>query len=245
MVRRATSLVCIFGVIAITACGHAHWPKAQTPNPRTRAGGRCPPSGIHANGSCPKVNVPAVNASSPTGCKSDAECAGWDPRCVENPTYDRSLEPPSGSASIRRAGALLGAAPRPPAPTMCVSDACHVDADCGVGMGCECGTGRGVDRNRCIAIDVCQSDSDCKQGQRCECDREGPNYCLASNCDSDAECGGLACADAPSGRFCRTKDDTCARDADCPPKSGFLERCDYDVTASRWRCIDVEPPPPG
>ena len=100
-------------------------------------------------------------------------------------------------------------------------------------------------RRRRIVLDACTADADCKKGSRCECDREAPNYCLPSNCDSDAECSGLACADAPSGRYCRTKNDQCARDADCPPKDRFIERCDYDLGASAWRCVDVEPPPPG
>ncbi len=249
MRRRILPALALLG-LALACHGRAHWPEPQRAQPRTRTGGRCPASGIHSSGKCAKIDVPSVDASSPSGCKSDAECGGWDGRCIENPSYDpRFDESRSGSASIRRSAALLGEAPRPPAPTMCVSDECHDDLDCSRGsdrkMGCECGTGRGVDRNRCIRLDACLADADCKPGARCECDHDGPNYCLPANCDSDAECNGLACADAPSGRYCRTKNDRCARDADCPPNGHFIERCDYDVPGGMWRCFDEEPPPPG
>lgn len=224
---------------------------------RVRSGGACPASGIHSNGTCPKRRVPTVNASSADGCKSDAECGDGDsqPRCIENPSYSSE---PHGGGSARELRNLLAEAPRPPAPTTCIYDECHFDADCGKNRGCECGSGDGADRNRCITLDACLADSDCAKGSRCECDHSAPSYCLPSNCDSDAECNGKTCAGgmiggtspAPypgggSGRFCHTAADRCQRDADCTVKNDYLQRCAYDVVGGLWTCQDVALPPAG
>lgn len=244
--RRVVSFVlALAGLIVACHGGRARVPEPQHAQSRARVGGRCPASGIHSSGTCPTIHVPSVNASSPEGCHSDADCSGLDGRCIENPSYDPRFDR-SDRARLDLGRGLLGEAPRPPAPTTCVSDACHSDDDCQRGWGCECGSGEGADRNRCILLDACLADADCKSGQRCECDRDGPNYCLASNCDSDAECAGLACSTAHSGRFCHTKGDRCARDADCTTtKPGWSSRCDYDVAATTWQCVDEPPPPPG
>ena len=233
-------------VIAIVACHGGVRPRTPDPEGQTRAraGGRCPPSGIRAGGTCPKVKVAHVDASSSDGCKSDAECGtSGEARCVENPSFVPERHP---SYSARTHGNLLGEAPRPPASTICVYDACQSDADCSGKNGCLCGSGEGADRNRCIALDACESDADCGKGLRCECDRSGPNYCYPTNCDTDAECGAFSCAESSTGgRYCHTARDTCKVDAECPPVPSFQSKCGYDVGEGVWACRKVDYPPPG
>lgn len=244
----------IAGVVLglVVACHHT---RARTPQQegiaRTRSHGACPASGIHSNGTCPKIDVPSVNASSAEGCKSDAACGDGpsEPRCIENPSF--APERHSGGQARNR-GNLFGAAPRPPAPTECVQDACHLDADCSRGFGCECGSGEGADRNRCIQLDTCLTDADCEKGSRCQCDSTRPNYCMPSNCDTAAECDGKACSESSpihwggqAGRYCRTPKDTCAKDEDCKTPQGRAQQCVYDGAQSLWTCVEIEPPPPG
>lgn len=242
-----------FFLVGLVAACHTRprSPQHQEAIARQRSHGRCPASGIHANGTCPKIEVPAVNASSDEGCKLDSGCGDDDekhPRCVENPSYD----PPTPRGQARGRSNLLGAQPRPPPPTECVYDACHIDADCPKGFGCECGSGEGFDRNRCIELDACLADADCPTGSRCQCDHSAPNYCMPSNCDSDAECNGSSCVDSPAqrgrpaGRYCRTSRDRCSKSADCTAKQGGYEaQCGYDVAEGLWTCQEVELPPPG
>lgn len=246
MRRRVSAWVGGSVILALVLACHGTRVRAPDPTgqPRVRAGGACPPSGIHAAGKCPEIVVPHVNASSPDGCESDANCGGYDARCVENPGY-RPERSESGARAMLRSN-LLGDAPRPPGKTICVSDECRTDADCGKAGGCLCGSGEGMDRNHCIRVDACEKDADCPQGSRCECDHDGANYCYPANCDSDAECNGFTCTESPTGgRYCRTAKDRCKVSADCPPVTDFQVMCGYDVGEGVWGCRNVPYPPPG
>lgn len=87
--------------------------------------------------------------------------------------------------------------------------------------------------------DDCTSDTSCGTDKICLCGKPGGsqadhNRCAFGNCTSDADCGGFACVETlalgipsqPSGvsgvlgSYCRSKADTCNKDADCTGTTG-------------------------
>ncbi len=89
---------------------------------------------------------------------------------------------------------------------------CSLDADCGAGAACLCGTS-----------------DDFIFGTECR-----PASCL-----TDADCGEFECGVSPSvcrtgeALHCRTPEDDCRIDADCLPGN---DRCAFEVKLGRWSC---------
>lgn len=218
-----------------------------------RGSGTCRPSSVAGAPTCPKKTVPPSNASSSSGCKSDAECtSGIDGRCVDTGAgldamapLRRSLTAEPTSLQARRPSNFLAEPPPPPPRTICVYDACQKSTDCGANARCECGEG-GLDRNACVALDSCMSDRDCAAGTLCSCGEQGgPNQCVAGNCRHDSDCDdGLTCSPAYSGgAFCHTPEDRCRSDKDCDG-AGYAV-CDTSPSQKAWACRVIPPRPPG
>jgi Cys-rich repeat protein len=100
----------------------------------------------------------------------------------------------------------------------------------------------------CYVPEECRTDSDCRAGATCMCSAtargasEGEhhnrlNWCVPTQCASDADCSGFACSATPGpcgweGFYCHTANDACDGDADC----GRDEACKYRL--GRWACAD-------
>lgn len=229
---RAASVVLCVGLLAVSfAFAACRDPAVGGPTPAAR-GGTCRPSSIPTGKACPERAVPPSNASSSSGCKSDADCKdGRQGRCVR---FGISLAPAERSN-------LLAGPPPPPPETICAYDECATDADCGAKRRCECG-GPGQ-RYRCVGVDQCQGDRDCAAGSLCACGEGGaPNQCLQSTCRADADCaGGYPCAASQGGRYCRSPRDRCKGAADC----GRDETCDYRHAEGAFVCVPERVLPPG
>ena len=121
-------------------------------------------------------------------------------------------------------------------------DSCSSDDACTKGNHGRC-VSHGHTASHC-SYDACMSDGDCAAGTTCDCARDG-NRCVASNCRSDAECGGLGCSPAQArscndpggvvGYFCHTKADSCTDSDDCGGRTNF---CEYSPPAGHWVCVD-------
>lgn len=182
----------------------------------------CKPSSVVASAACPSRELPPSNASSSTGCRSDAECTqGVSGRCVR-------AEGPTPAPRHN----LLAGPPPPRQETVCLYDECRADADCGARGRCVCGGP--ARRNTCFPTDQCLSDRDCASGSLCNCGDEGaPNQCRESTCRTDSDCAaGLPCAESQGGRYCRTPRDRCRADADC----GGGRPCRYSRGERAWSC---------
>lgn len=260
--RNAFSLVVFSSFVAVSACrsSQSAGPEAQAPtaNPTvgalasatsTGAGAHghtpparkyetCAPSSVSRQSACPVRVVPPGNATSDYGCKTDAECtSGRDGRCVknENGAYH-------GLAPEARKSNFLAGPMAPPPKTLCVYDKCESDKDCGSGMRCACGDGKGQNRNQCVALDTCLSDKDCGTEALCVCgSAPGPNTCRPGNCRTDAECGtGFACE-----QYCRSARDTCRKHTDCTAPTGMYPVCTYLPETHAFGCRAMHPPPAG
>lgn len=203
--------------------------------------GACKPSSVITTASCAPRTRPPSNASSSSGCKSDAECKnGVQGRCVDNRSGVRRR------AALPPAARNLFAEPPPPPPeTVCTYDQCRSNADCGAKARCDCGVDQG--RNACVPLDNCLRDAECGPDARCACGdppANGPNACIPGNCRTDADCGGLSCAQGNEGKFCRTPRDTCRTHEDCASPQQF-RICDYHTSSKAWTCRVIVPRPPG
>ena len=213
---------------------------AVTPNAIPEEG-TCSRSSVATGVACPSKIVPASKASSPEGCKSDADCKdSMNGRCIDT----RS---PS-SVRYRPTPNLLGEPPRPPPRTRCEYDQCFKDADCDAKSHCVCDGYH--HRSYCVPIDACTSDNDCGVNHQCECGSAqsvgAPNVCVMGNCRSDSDChGGLPCEDSGEGRFCRTAADTCKHHEECKAPPGYVAFCGYTVGKTRWECRTQMMRPPG
>lgn len=126
--------------------------------------------------------------------------------------------------------------------------ACRTDEECTSGRNGRCSR-IGFNSARCT-YDECRVDADCPDRAVCACD-EGwfsrADVCLPSNCRVDADCGPKGwCSPSTEncqglshvvGYFCRTRDDECREDVDCPavdPRTpGY---CRFDAARRRWSC---------
>ncbi len=197
--------------------------------------GTCGASSVVTTTTCTKRTIPASNASSALGCKSDADCKdGRDGRCVKSGIPEgRFVRSP-----------LLAGPPAQPPPTICEYDQCTTNADCGQKVRCSCGEGQS--RNQCVQLDACLGDADCGPYMLCLCGGGGsPNQCLAGNCRTDADCGGATCRSSETGRFCATAADGCKSHDDCRTSSAEYRECSFDRVAESWQCRSVPPRPAG
>lgn len=202
------------------------------------APGTCKPSSVISTLSCAPRTLPPSNASSPSGCKSDAECKnGVQGRCVDNRGARRYGGLPPAARN------LLAEPPPPPPETVCTYDHCSSNAECGAKARCNCGAGD--DRNACVPLDSCLRDAECGIDALCGCGASGgPNACRPGNCRSDADCGGQKCGPGQAGNFCHTPRDKCRTNEDCASGPQFSV-CDYDGGAKAWACRVIPPRPPG
>lgn len=107
----------------------------------------------------------------------------------------------------------------------------------------------------CTRPSVCARDGDCAAGDVCLCagmyGEEGngaldANTCVPSECESDADCGGLPCAvgytgfwvGTLDGVFCHTAEDECTTASDCPSDN----YCRYRRKETRWVCEGISIP---
>ena len=110
--------------------------------------------------------------------------------------------------------------------------------------GCRSSFGCGFTLDGCGCVYGCASDEDCEAGEVCVC--AGVDYtdwgrCVPSDCTSDADCDGGACAaskalyeDKVVQLACHTEGDVCCNDADCG--DGFLQ-CTFDISVEmQWSC---------
>jgi len=203
-----------------------------------------PPSGTCARSSvavgqiCPQRDIPPSNASSPEGCKSDADCkTGLNGRCMGL----------GGRSRVTRdARDLLGAPPPPPPRSRCEYDGCVTDKDCGSKMRCVCGADEY--RNRCEPIDTCLTDKECGVDHQCQCGRVNglANYCVEGDCRSAADCAnGAACGNGTGPGFCHGLRDKCSKNEDCSTVPEGAAYCGYAMAQHRWQCRVVLPVPPG
>ncbi len=119
---------------------------------------------------------------------------------------------------------------------------CDGDADCTAGKNGRCQI-RGHGTPQCT-YDQCMQDSECPAGKVCECSSSG-NTCLAGNCRTDADCGGLGCSPTSSescgnmggtvGYYCHTRKDDCVNDDECT-KGTEHGMCVYSPAGGRWTC---------
>jgi hypothetical protein len=157
--------------------------------------------------------------------------------------------PRGGAPTGGRPHEVACQSPRPPGNfTPGTAGMCKSDADCTDKPNgrCRIGGGEAGPLNMCT-YNECEHDADCKGGGPCECADNG-NYCLAGNCKTDAECGGLACARAESldcrgqpGYWCRTAQDTCSGPDSCSKN----KKCVFDAKQGHWACMDPLDCPPG
>jgi hypothetical protein len=134
---------------------------------------------------------------------------------------------------------------------------CASDAECTEGKNGRCEktlVGHARFANDC-RYDRCTTDADCHAGEDpeadrgpCECGENGEtNVCASGNCSVDSDCGpGGYCSPSfdfhcgyEGGRryYCRTKNDLCTDDADCPDAGPrWRPECRYDKDAQRWAC---------
>ncbi len=112
----------------------------------------------------------------------------------------------NGRCTLSRGGAI------------CTYDSCFADSDCGTGV-CHCEGGWSADNNTCKTAGNCRVDSDCGEG----------SYCSPS-LGSCGDYGGV------EGWFCRTCEDECTSDADCPDNvnGGGRGFCGFD--GEKWSC---------
>ncbi|MFO0665390.1 MAG: hypothetical protein U0174_15655 [Polyangiaceae bacterium] len=211
------------------------------PSPHRTSGTKatCSASSVRQNTKCPIRPVPASTASSPEGCKSDAECTqGKDGRCVR-----MWGEGPTGSLSTDGRNAnLMAGPPLPPPRTQCVYDTCQADGDCAPNERCSCGSGKGKERNTCIRVDQCLSDNDCPQDYLCACAGAGrPNMCVPGNCRSDADCAGNFKCET----YCHSAADKCVAHSDCTAAPHMIAICKYVAQEHAWGCTNMVPRPPG
>jgi hypothetical protein len=96
--------------------------------------------------------------------------------------------------------------------SICASDECISDQDCGPKGVCSCGTQGG---NICL-FGNCRVDSDCGPG----------GYCSPSTPRS--------CSGGSRGYYCHTAQDQCRADADC---QGLA--CTYSIEAAIWTCATI------
>ncbi len=232
-------------LVGVLACRGAVDPPREPHVEAVRPGETCARSSFAIGETCVRRDVPASNASSPEGCKSDAECkAGMNGRCVKTGADD-----PSGHAAARdgiRHGNLFGAAPPPPPRTVCIYDQCFNDGDCGAKSRCVCGTEG--ERNTCRPVDDCTTDAACGANRLCQCNSSagGANYCIQGNCRTDADChDGFKCESGIGGTFCRTPNDLCTTSIACPNIPNASNACGYLVEHARWECQAIPFPPPG
>jgi hypothetical protein len=125
---------------------------------------------------------------------------------------------------------------------------CAKDSDCGPGQ--VCGASAMFDAS-CQCYTVCASDAMCGADEACFCAVEPIQFdgsahsagaidqCLPGNCRTGADCASGECGASPdvcddgpvAGLYCRTADDECRIDADCP-----FGRCEYVSSLARWAC---------
>ncbi len=154
---------------------------------------------------CRNATVPAVNGGKPGGkCQTDADCTKRsDGLCV-----------------------VIQTSAHPPPVIDCLYDDCASDADCPRAHLCECGSGQGPSRNRCVP----------------------------GNCHTNLECGDYACTETMStfavgqqarrveGHWCKTREDQCRVDRDCDLEG--RSACAYRGELGRWTCVAITYGPP-
>jgi len=103
---------------------------------------------------------------------------------------------------------------------------CTSDAECGAAV-CECGEDFqcfGPKRNVCLTKGNCHVDADCGPGGFCSFSSDG------------AYCGMYG-----NGYFCRTPNDQCTDDAECPREADGPTSCQFNATQGYWACASAGP----
>ncbi|WP_437743391.1 ferritin-like domain-containing protein [Sorangium sp. So ce1504] len=133
---------------------------------------------------------------------------------------------------------------------------CRTDADCKEGPRGTCVSSFGQIGAYCGCEYSCESDAECGASEACVCKgtgalREQHSVCAKALCSVDADCPGSTCG--LSAYFngcweqvtlaCRTKEDTCLRDADCRSsdenRGAACVVTDPEAESARWECAGI------
>lgn len=109
---------------------------------------------------------------------------------------------------------------------LCTYDECFTDSDCRIDQVCVCEGGIFSDNNRCVSVSSersgCRTNADCAASGVCSPSR---HY----------QCG----ADVSVFYACRTCEDECVLDEDCPALAAGKPICRFDGT--KWSCSTLVP----
>jgi hypothetical protein len=244
----------VSSLLVVLGCG-------ETPSGAPRGAGTPADAGRASSDTSSLADADATAAGNADAEPSDATMPiSWDGRV---PPEHRA----SGVACSDEREAGLGGVGEcldgdaPPLP----GNPCAANSDCNAGLDgvCFClpaliappsGSGQGsLYTETSCSYDECLTDSDCGTHIPCDCRYPtiagSPNVCLtASNCAVDSDCGppgfcspsNLPGQSPEVGYFCRTPNDTCVDDADCPvgPEAMGAE-CRFDMASAIWTCFQI------
>jgi hypothetical protein len=162
--------------------------------------------------------------------------------CIPDPEVHRAA---SGCDDFRATGDA-------PIPEL-FEPQCSADADCTAGRNGRCTRyasywyTRSMPSMRCT-YDHCLSDEDCAAREACHCGGDVlGNVCVPAACKTDDDCPETGLC-SPSSTYagshietryaCRTCDDECLDDADCPPDRGErAQHCLFIEAKKHWACM--------
>jgi hypothetical protein len=124
---------------------------------------------------------------------------------------------------------------------------CTFDSDCTAAANGRCSDNRGY---WSCSYDKCFNDSECSSGGPCACGGaygpDGPNTCMAGNCQIDADCGDDGYCSPTQGDcgsysgiiayYCHTPQDTCVNDSECSDPERGAGYCMYRPELGHWQC---------
>lgn len=176
------------------------------------------------------------------------------------PTLKHALLIALGLSGATSAMASTGDEPSSQTPPVCSTEIegrscqgpgdasfCLRDADCTDGPSGRCLQKFGMIGSYCDCEYACATDAECSGGEVCVC---GPDLgadkhstCVPSECEDGSECESGSCqlsvyyngCAEKLQMMCRTGDDQCADDTDCPEG----ETCAYDGAALAWTCQGI------
>ena len=166
-----------------------------------------------------------------------------------------------GDAGGTGAGGTAGTPPHRPTAIACPSNTALQDAgvtSCATNTDCRPDGGSvfaAYCHNHACTGDQCFTDSDCGAGMACSCTYPfghgvAANICVPTGCLVDADCASSLCSPAfgglcvnSQGYRCRTAQDTCRADSDCPSQTDggiTLPRgCQFVPEVGHWQCAAV------
>lgn len=210
----------MLGWLGLSLCAACASDSAAVPDRHRAVAEQC--DDYRAGGS-----LPYVDSTAPS-CMTDSDCEALESDCGPNCRMTCSE-----SDGVRGCTRSRGE--------------CVRDSDCTAGANGRC------DNNRewwSCSYDECFDDSACTTGGPCACGgrygSDGPNVCMAGNCQTDADCGDAGyCSPTQGvcgsyggiiGFYCRTPTDTCVNDSECADPTRGGGYCMYTPELGHWAC---------